>query len=464
VAVVFSMASLTPAGQALAGFRRGWFGCLGRWADVLFELTDAVLCAPGPVRSFPRLSLEPVMGRGHGSGYAGLAHGQVDQGVLGGLLARFTPAAWPLVFAVDATTWPRAEAETSPGRGLYYHPSRQTKGQPVVPGWCWQLVARLNFGRDSWTWPMSWVRIDPRHDAAGVTIGQVRQVAAGLDGSGPVPWFVFDAGSAYDPATLTHGLAGDRVQVLIRLRKNRRFFRDPLPRDSPIGRPRRHGPGFGLKDEATWGTPDACHHVSDRVYGQVSVQAWSGLHPRITRRGRWAGPGPVPIVRGWVIRVEVTQMPKPGPVKHSVLWLWWAGPPETIPDLAVAWRAYVHRFDIEHTIRFAKTTLGWTIPALRTPEQATRWTAITTAALAQLVLARPLARDQRLPWERPRPPHQLTPGRIRRDFSRIRLTLPAVANPRKPCRPGPGRPKGTTSPPAQRHPVTRKNTQQPARR
>jgi hypothetical protein len=464
VAVVSSMASLTPAGQALAGFRRGWRGCLGRWADVLFELTDAVLCAPGPVRSFPRLSLEPVMGRGHGSGYAGLAHGQVDQGALGVLLARSAPAAWPLVFAVDATTWPRCEAETSPGRGLYYHPSRQAKGQPVVPGWCWQLVARLNFSRDSWTWPMSWVRIDPRHDAADVTIGQVRQVAAGLDRAGPVPWFCFDAGSAYDPATLTHGLAGDRVQVLIRLRKNRRFFRDPLPRDSPIGRPRRHGPGFDLKDDATWGDPDACYHVSDRVYGQVSVRAWSGLHPRITRRGRWAGPGPVPIVRGWVIQVEVTQMPKPGPVKHSVLWLWWAGPDRAIPDLAVAWRAYVHRFDIEHTFRFAKTTLGWTIPALRTPEQASRWTAITTAALAQLVLARPLAADQRLPWERPRPPHRLTPGRIRRDFPRIRLTLPAVTNPRKPCRPGPGRPKGTTSPPAQRHPVIRKNTQQPTRR
>ena len=84
---------------------------------------------------------------------------------------------------------------------------------------------------------MSWVRIDPAQDAAQVSIGQVRQVAARLDQAGPVPWFCFDAGSSYDPATLTHGLAADRVQVLIRLRKNRRFRRDPLPRDSPIGRP-----------------------------------------------------------------------------------------------------------------------------------------------------------------------------------------------------------------------------------
>jgi hypothetical protein len=464
VAVVFSMASLTPAGQALAGFRGGWLGCAGRWADVLFELTDAVLCSGGPVRSFPRLSLEPVMGRGHGSGYAGLARGRVDERALEGLLARSAPVSWPLVFAVDATTWPRAEAETSPGRGLYYHPSRQTKGRPVVPGWCWQLVARLNFDRDSWTWPASWRWLDPRLDAAAATIGQVRQVAAGLAGAGPVPWFVFDAGSCYDPATLTHGLAADRVQVLIRLRKNRRFRRDPLPRAGVIGRPRRHGPGFDLKDQATWGAPDACHRASDRVYGQVSVQAWAGLHPRLTRRGRWAQAGPLPIVRGWVIRVEVTKMPKPGPVKASVLWLWWAGPAGLAPDLAVAWRAYVHRSGIEHTIRFAKQTLGWTVPAVRTPAQAARWTAVITAALAQLVLARPLAADQRLPWERPRPASRLTPGRIRRDFPRVRSTLPPVTKPRKPCRPGPGRPKGRTSTRAKRQPVIRKNTPSPAKR
>jgi hypothetical protein len=463
VAVVFSMTPLA-AGQQLAGFRRGWYGCLGRWPDVLFELTDAVLCAPGPVRSLPRLSLEPVMGRGHGSGYAGLAHGRADEQALEGLLARSAPVSWPLVFAVDATVWPRAAAETSPGRGLHYQPSGRGRGAPVVAGWCWQLITRLNFDRDSWTWPMSWRWLDPRQDAAQVTIAQVRQVAARLAPGGPVPWFCFDAGSSYDPATLTHGLAGDRVQVLIRLRKNRRLRRDPLPRHSPIGRPRRHGPGFDLKDEATWGAPDACYQASDRVYGQVTVRAWAGLHPRITRRGRWAGPGPLPVVRGWVLRVEVSSMPRPGPGKDSVLWLWWAGPAGTVPDLGLAWRAYVHRFDIEHTIRFTKQTLGWTVPAVRTPAQAARWTAVITAAYAQLALARPLAADARLPWERPRPAHRLTPGRIRRDFPRVRSALPPVTKPRKPSRAGPGRPKGPARTRAKRHPVTRKNTPPPAKR
>lgn len=43
-----------------------------------------------------------------------------------------------------------------------------------------------------------------------------------------------------------------------------------------------------------------------------------------------------------------------------------------VPDLDVCWHAYVRRFDLEHTFRLAKHTLGWTTPALRTPEQADR--------------------------------------------------------------------------------------------
>jgi hypothetical protein len=462
VAVAASMTSLAAGGQGrsaerLAGFRRGWYGCLGRWADTLFELTDAVLCAGGPVSSLPRLSLEPVMGRGHGSGYAALARGQVDGRALAGLLAACRPAGWPLVFAVDATTWPRCAAETSPGRGLYYHPSRQSGGKPVVPGWCWQKAAQLNFGRDSWTWPVSCRRIDPRQDAAAVTVAQVRDVAARLGPGGAVPLFVFDAGSSYDPATLAYLLAADRAQLLIRLRKNRVFFRDPPPRAPRAnGRPRRHGAAFDCKNPASWGPPDARLVARDRVYGTVTVRAWAGLHPLIRRHGRWAGTAPAPIVRGWVIRVEVTGLPRPTAKASKLLWLWWSGPAGTAPDLAMCWRAYVHRFDIEHTIRFEKTTLGWTIPALRHPGQAERWTAIMLAAYAQLVLARPLATDARLPWERARTPARLTPGRIRRDFPRLRAALPTVANPRKPHRAGPGRPKGRRSPPAPRHPVIRK--------
>ena len=457
VAVVSSMAVLSAAEERLAGFRAGWYGCLGRWADTLFELTDAVLCAAGPVCSLPRLSLEPVMRRGHGSGYAALAGGEVDAAALADLVADCRPAGWPAVFAVDATTWPRVAAGTSPGRGLYYHPSRHTGGKPVVAGWCYQKVAQLSFGRDSWTWPADVRRIAPGQDAAGATVAQVREAAARLGGHGEVPVFVFDAGPAYDPAWLAWELAGERVQVLVRLRRNRVFYRDPPPRTPHTsGAPARHGAAFDLKDAITWGTPDARLDTSDPVYGSVTVRAWAQLHPRLRRHGRWQRYDRAPIVRGWVIQVQVTSLPKGSGRAPGTLWLWWSGPPGAAPDPDLCWRSYVHRFDIEHAIRFEKTTLGWTTPALRTPQQADRWTAIILAASAQLVLARPLAADHRLPWERPLPPGQLTPGRVRRDFPRIRPALPPVANPRKPSRAGPGRPKGRPGHRAKRYPVIKK--------
>jgi hypothetical protein len=104
------------------------------------------------------------------------------------------------------------------------------------------------------------------------------------------------------------------------------------------------------------------------------------------------------------------------------------------------------RFDIEHTYRFAKNTLGWTTPALCTPEQADRWTWLVVAGYTQLRLARGLVADLRLPWERHREPGRLTPGRVRRGFRQLHPALGTPASPPKSDVPGPGRPKGTRQP------------------
>ncbi|WP_416477275.1 hypothetical protein [Streptomyces sp. LKA04] len=65
------------------------------------------------------------------------------------------------------------------------------------------------------------------------------------------------------------------------------------------------------------------------------------------------------------------------------------------------WQAFLRRFELEHTFRFAKQTLGWTTPKLRTPGAADRWTWILIVAHTQLRLAQPLATDLRRPWETP---------------------------------------------------------------
>jgi hypothetical protein len=178
----------------LMEFRNGFYDCLGSWADALFELTDAALLAPGPVSSVPALSLGPTFGRSHGSLYKALSKGEVDPGQVRELLVRYRPEGWPLIFAVDASTWERPDAETSPERGFYHSASKHSAGQPIVAGWSYQWVPQLNFCPDSWTAPVDAMRIPPTQDATDATVAQVTRLTGVLPTDGPVAMFVFDAG------------------------------------------------------------------------------------------------------------------------------------------------------------------------------------------------------------------------------------------------------------------------------
>jgi hypothetical protein len=301
-------------------------------------------------------------------------------------------------------------------------------------------------------------RLHPLDDTDQTAAQQIRLLLERLPAGGPLPWFVFDGG--YDSAQLTLDLADAPAAVLVRLRADRCFYADPpaAARSPKGGRPRRHGAKFNCADPPTWPAPTATLTCQDDQYGAVTVQAWRGLHPKQQRHPGHGTRGPRPIVRGTVIRVQVERVPaKTRPPK--VLWLWWAGPGEL--DLDLAWRAYVRRFDLEHTVRFCKQTLGWTTPRPRHPEQADRWTWLVLAAYAQLRLARQVASDQRLPWERPRPQLRLSPVRVRRGFPQLLVRLGSPAAAPKPSGCPPGRPKGRTSGPARRYPAIKKPTKKP---
>src|SRR5437762_5279560 len=89
--------------ENLIGFRAGLYCCLRKRADALFELVDAVLTAPGRVRSLVELSLAKAFRRGHGSRHDALTAGEVDVEALAGLLASSwdRPDAGPVKIAVD---------------------------------------------------------------------------------------------------------------------------------------------------------------------------------------------------------------------------------------------------------------------------------------------------------------------------------------------------------------------------
>jgi hypothetical protein len=318
----------------LGAFRSELHACFTRRADALFELGDALLCAPA-VPSLPHLSLEPVCRRGWGSVYAALTHGRIDTERLRDLLAGSLPDADPLVFAVDVTTWPRCDAECSPSRGFYYHPSRHSAGQPIVAGWAFQWIAQLGFDRDSWTAPVDAHRLHPLDDTDQQAARQIRVLLERLPAGGPLPWFVFDGG--YDSAQLTLDLADIPAAVLVRLRSDRCFYADPPPRPpGSTGRPRRHGAKFNCADPATWPIPTATLACQDDQYGTVTVQAWAGLHPKQQRHPGHGSGGPRPIVRGTILRcrssgsLRAPAHPKccgyGGPAPASSTWTWLGEP------------------------------------------------------------------------------------------------------------------------------------------
>src|SRR3954453_11309707 len=97
----------TPAPRDdLDWFRREFYRSCTARADALFELTDAVLCADGPVRSLVELTLVAEHRRGHGAMYDALNQGCVEPVRLRRTLASLSlprTADGRIVLAVDVS-------------------------------------------------------------------------------------------------------------------------------------------------------------------------------------------------------------------------------------------------------------------------------------------------------------------------------------------------------------------------
>jgi hypothetical protein len=435
--------------SVLSRFRQDLYDCLTTRADSLFELTDALLCADGPVKSLVDLTLTPEHRRGHGALYDALNCGRIETDRL-----RTELAALPvprtddgrIVLAVDVSPWLRSDAPTSADRLFCHVYGRAKSVSQFIPGWPYSFVVALESGRTSWTGILDAVRLGPEDDATAVTADQLRGVVGRLVAAGhwtngdPDVLVVMDAG--YDVTRLAFVLADLPVQVLGRIRSDR-VLRLPKPAraSGTNGRPPKHGPTFALAKPATWPEPEHTTTTETTRYGKAVARSWDRLHPRLTHRTCWLGHDELPVIEGTLVRLEVDHLP--GDRSPDPVWLWSSATGATAPDIDRWWQSYLRRFDLEHTFRLFKQTLGWTRPKLRTPEAADRWTWIVIAAHTQLRLARPLAEDLRRPWEKAAAPGRLTPARVRRGFRNLRaLTLHPARAP-KPGKPGPGRPPGS---------------------
>jgi hypothetical protein len=445
----------------LSLFRRDFHACLTARADELSELADAVLCADGPVKTLAGLSLAAEHRRGHGALYDAVNHGRISIGRLRWSLAGLPlprAADGRLVLAVDVSNWLRPGAATSPDR-LFCHVYGRGKGQAqMIPGWPYSVIAALEPGRTSWTAVLDAVRLGPDDDETEVTAAQVRDVVTRLIGAGhwlpgdqPV-LVVFDAG--YDVTRLACLLTDLPVDLLGRLRSDR-VMQLPAPPRPPgtVGRPRKHGGEVALADPATWPDPQITTSTVTSRYGMAVAQAWDRVHPRLTHRAAWLDhDGPLPVIEGTLIRLRVDHLP--GDRDPKPVWLWWSRTSACPAGVDRLWQAFLRRFDLEHTFRLFKQVLGWTVPKIRDPAAADRWTWLIITCHAQLRLARALATDLRRPWERPAPQSRLTPARVRRGFRNIRAKAAQPAGAPKPGKPGPGRPPGSKNRrPAPRHDV-----------
>jgi hypothetical protein len=430
--------------EALRAFRHQVYRRFGCRRDALIEIMDAVLTTP-VIESPAHLSLAPVFQRRWGSIYDALNQGTMDRAALAELSMPYPLPTTTTWYAVDMSVWPRCDAETSAERGYYHHPTRQSHGQPIVARWNYSWLVQVPTRCSSWTAPQQVRRMQPGENANQVAAEQVRAMLHHRPSPFPSPPLIsFDAG--YDPVQLGVALADEAVYLLVRLRAGRCFYAVP-PSVPTGGRPRRHGAKFVCDDPATWPDPtDRWAHVEPQ-YGQVLVQAWSGLHAIPQNHAKRGTRQAKPVVTGTLLRVEVDHLPRPTKAP-TPLWLWWWGPHP--PDLETVWCIYIARFAIEHLFCFCKQNLKWTLPKLRSPVTADRWTWLLLLAYQQLRLAQPLVQEHRLPWQPPAAAEKLTPARVRRAFSSLLPTLGSPASVPKPCGLSPGRPKNKRSPPAKR--------------
>ncbi|MET9671053.1 transposase [Streptomyces sp. NPDC006475] len=401
------------------------------------------------MKSLVDLTLLPEHCRGHKAMYGGLNHGRIDvdrlRTVLTGLaLPRFdggAPGLGGRCVAVASLGCP-----VLGGAPVLPRLRSCQDGIEFIPSWPYSFVAVLESGATSWTAILDAVRLGPADDATAITAAQLRGVVERLIAAGQWqtgdPHIVIVSDAGYDATRLAWVLRDLPVELVGRVRSDRvmRLPKPPRVHDPKGGRPQAR-PGIPLHQARDLARVRDHHGHGHDQLRQGRDPGMDRVHPRLTHRSSWLDhDGELLLVEGTLMRLEVAHLSKERDAPP--VWLWSSKTGATPDDVDLFWQVFLRRFDLEHTFRFAKQTLGWTTPKLRTPEAADRWTWILIVAHTQLRLARPLAADLRRPWEKPTTPDRLTPVRVRRGFRNIRAHLTCPTRVLQPRGAGPGRPPG----------------------
>ncbi len=445
----------------LIAFRQAVYQTLGPARDALFELTDAVLLTPAPQsRALAALSLNPVFRRQWPSVYEALQDGHPNRSALLRQYARYldgpcpastgarpqTGASGRLLLAGDHTAWPRLAARTLRERTIEHQPNPVPGAKPITVGQGFSTVSWVPEAQGSWALPLVHERIPPVSSPLAHMAQQLEQVGEALQAQAPdqtEPLVLLDAEYGCAPFVKRLAARPRRVFCLARLRPNL-VLRAAPPHYAGQGRPPVHGRKFKLKDARTWGTPAEELHLPATDWGELYIRRWNDLH--LSR----AGDHPMTVMG--------LERPQARGTRRDPRWLWLAwlqGMPADL-SLAQAWPLYFGRYPQDHWYRFAKQSLFWTQPCLKTPEQAETWSDLMPFITWELWLARPVVSDHPLPWQKPQGNTVMTPGRVRQSLAAVFATIGTPAQPPKPRGKSPGWPKGKPRTKAPRYPIVRK--------
>jgi len=403
----------------------------------MFEIANALLTDPA-ARTFAELSLSPRFTRRWPSLYAALKDGQIERPDLRRTLAQFVPAPsagqW-LLLGLDGTAVARPESPTAADRTYLYAHNLPHSTKPVTVGWQFSSLVVLPEPTSSWTYVLDTERIASTTNAALVGATQLQAVVPLL----PAPACLV-ADRHYGSATFIKHTAEIACAKLLRIPRNRVFYRPAPAHSGKRGAPKKDGTPFRCRDARSHGKPTCTWEGADEQGHKIEVAAWTPLHVKSCRA-----------VTFTVIRV--TRHGATGKKRDPrVSWFIWIS--AALLPLAQVWPTYRRRYGHEHGLRFDKQDLLWMEPRVRTPEQFQRWTDLVGIVRDELVLARPEVEALRQPWDsRTR---AATPRQVRRTMSRIVGRLGTPVPPPRPRGKSPGRARGTKFRRAPHYPVVYK--------
>jgi hypothetical protein len=399
----------------LITFRQTIYNRLGPARDALFELGDAILLSP-PVRSFPELTLSPIFRRKWSSSYEAIEDGRPPRIPLLHLYLDHLQDHPRPILAGDHTAWPRTTAPTLRDRTFEYQPNPVPGTKPVTVGHRFSTLAWIPDETGSWSLPLLHERIAGTENRHRTMARQLSEVCSRLAGR---PIVLLDA--EYGCAPFLEEIAGRPADFLIRLRTNICLRKAP-GRHRKRGRPAVHGRIFRLRDPRTWGKPAETLVTRGENGERITLQLWKNLHFRKAARRSF-----------FVLRIEFPD--RPGTRRRPrEIWVAWIG--QEPLALNAWWDIYFRRFTIEHWYRFAKQSLGWTVPQFRTPEQEERWSDLMPLLTWELFLSRKAIQDHPLPWQRYQ--SMPTPGRVKQSLGGLWARIGTPTREPKPRGKAPG--------------------------